>query len=216
MVRQAANFYRSVQSLHVEVVTSQLGSSDQKILPSTYELWMERPANLATRDSRGELPELVLNSQDYYVIERSKKRYSIGPPLGTFEELALNPSPLADGGWGVMFAPVLLCDDPYTAIMAGVDAIELVGSESVEGVTANHISFRQSELNWNMWIAVTGDPLVLRLEFDRGPRDDTANRKTRIDYRAWQLNPTLPPERFLFDPPASFERVGRPEKPDLE
>jgi hypothetical protein len=210
LVRQVAKFYGTLRAVHVQVSQATMKEAASPEAESSFELWVERPANLAARDPRGEAREWISNRSAHFEIFRSRQEYVQGESWGTLDRLALNPAPLHAGGWGLMFGPAFMCEDPYQAIMAGVDTIEYLGLEVVADVAAHRILFEQSNLVWEMWIAAKGDPLVVRLEFDRPPTADAdgpAESRIRIEFRDWVLNPSIPPGTFEFDPPDSFSRL---------
>jgi hypothetical protein len=214
LVRDVARCYRTAFSAHVEVAHAWTGADPPPAPPRTTELWLERPDKLATRDRAGELPELISNRQAHFTVMRSQQQYRSGESLGTLDALALNPSRLSSSGWGVMFGPALLCDDPYQAIMAGVEVIEYLGREMVDDEPAHRVRFEQAALNWDMWTAAEGMPVVVKLEFDRAPgatQPAPEGSRITVRYRNWELNPTIPPATFAFDPPNSFQRLtGKP------
>jgi hypothetical protein len=210
LVRQIADFYHGVRSVRVKVLETHEPGESSTPSTRTTEIWVRRPHQIATRSEDGSLPDLISNLDQRFTIFRSQSRYFQGKSPGSIDDYSDNPSLLSAHGWGVMFIPVLFCERPYDAIMVGVDVLQYLGRETVDGVTAHRVRFEQSDMNWEMWFAAEAEPRLLKLEFDRlpgsGPADEEKTKATVV-FRDWEFNADIASETFEFHPPAGFTRT---------
>jgi hypothetical protein len=204
LVRQVSEFYRGWETARVEIVESppadappETGVSAESPV-QTLVVHLRRPDCIAARDPSGQAREVISDGRAA-AIGYAGSRTRIEGSLRDFERLSLDPSPLAPGGWGVMFAPALMCSHPYRAIMNGVEVIEYVGQEDVEGTPAHHLRFEQRNLKWDMWVDAGAAPLVRKLVFNRPP--DTSQPvpdgyQSTVLLRGWKWNQPLSDEMF--------------------
>jgi hypothetical protein len=210
LVHRVADFHHvGVRFARVQVLeTHETGDSTP---PSTHtmEMWVRRPDQIAARSADGSRPDLISNRDERYTVFRTESRYIQEKSSRTIDDLSDDPAVLSAHGWGVMFGAVLFCEVPFEAIMVGVDVLQYVGQEPVDDVMAHRVRFEQADMTWNMWIAVEGEPRVLKLEFDRLPGGDRTDApvKATVIYRSWEFNANIPPETFEFHPPAGFTRI---------
>lgn len=85
-------------------------------------------------------------------------------------------------------------------ITAAVD----IGPSQVEGTTVEHYAFRQSGLDWQLWLQKGDYPLPRKLVIT------TLTDEARPDYTAiltWNLAPSFNDAAFVFDPPSGAKKI---------
>ena len=79
-----------------------------------------------------------------------------------------------------------------------------VGSATVDGVETDHFAFREADVDWEVWIAKSGDPLPRKLVIvDR----TDPSRPTFTARLTWQVNPTFTDADFAFVPDANAKKI---------
>ena len=110
-------------------------------------------------------------------------------------------------------------DDPEASLMEGVTSSKYVGLEKLGEVPAHRLSFvqpgqRGEDMQWDLWIASEGQPLVLQIVYDQGeqrmrtPDGIKTIRVSIVDQlQGWEIDPAFPEEAFVFTPPDGAKRV---------
>jgi len=93
------------------------------------------------------------------------------------------------------------------ALLEGVTEGKHVGMEKVGGKEAHHLTFKQPNLDWEIWVAAEGEPFVLKAKSVL----ETQNGKlsTIETYSNWKLNPDLNNDVFKFKAPEEAKKVDR-------
>lgn len=95
--------------------------------------------------------------------------------------------------------------DPLPGLIEGVRLTHNLGLSKVDGVDCTHLAFKQSTINWQVWIENSATPVP---------------RKIVVDYKAepgapqyiavlsgWKFPEALPAGNFKFTPPAGTSQV---------
>jgi hypothetical protein len=79
-----------------------------------------------------------------------------------------------------------------------------VGTATIDGVETNHFAFRESDVDWEVWIQQGDQPLPRKLVIvDR----TDASRPTFIARLDWKVNPAFTDADFAFVPSADAKRI---------
>jgi hypothetical protein len=99
----------------------------------------------------------------------------------------------------------LLTDDPGETLMFGVNTAVYAGIERIDDLPAHYLKFTQDDFDWELWVAVEGKPLVLKM------RSTFAGGTVGIveRYTNWQIDASAPEGTFTFKPPEGAKRVER-------
>jgi hypothetical protein len=102
----------------------------------------------------------------------------------------------------------LLFADPYKVLTEKVTSGGYVGLHKVDGVKCHHLAFRQSALDWQIWIDSGDKPLVRKLviTFKR----DAASPQYCARLHHWEEDPDLPDSLFQFKAPKGAKKVPLP------
>ena len=95
---------------------------------------------------------------------------------------------------------------PAKALIADTTTGGWVGRETIDGQEADHLAFKDKGVNWELWVAATGDPVPRRLvaEF----LEDKRLRKVDVTFKEWNLAPQVASDRFTPKVPADYEGIA--------
>ncbi|MCH8616599.1 DUF2092 domain-containing protein [Sphingomonas sp. SM33] len=79
-----------------------------------------------------------------------------------------------------------------------------VGTATIDGVETDHYAFREEDVDWEVWIQSSGDPLPKKLVIV--DRSDPA-RPTFTSRLKWQINPAYSDADFAFTPDANAKKI---------
>ena len=95
-------------------------------------------------------------------------------------------------------------DSADTAQKVGLTSALYIASETLGDQRCAHYAFRQSDIDWQLWLREGPRPLPCRLVISR--RDSPEQPRHSVDYR-WQLKPAPGAASFAFKPPAGATQV---------
>ncbi len=223
LIDRVIEFYRQANSLEVDcemrvVIT---GAEKQEIV-SKKTLVVEKPNRLAVRTT-GELGQIDvicdgktivthLIPRQIYVREKAPK--TVDKAATHFLTLLPTiPQLLNYEMW-------MLLEKGSKQIMGGVIVSKVVGTETVNGVKAHHLAFEEETVDWDMWVAAEGDPVILKFTFDMAKSfqqsakgEDAAKRPEESlvltsSFGRWKVNETPQTELFTFKAPSDVHRVN--------
>jgi hypothetical protein len=95
---------------------------------------------------------------------------------------------------------------PAKALLTSGTTGGWVGRVDDDGVETDHLSFKDTGVQFDLWIPTRGEPLPRRASTTL----DSDKRLKRVDttFRGWDLAPTLPDEQFKPSVPADYEGVA--------
>ncbi len=140
---------------------------------------------------------------------------------------AISQNPLITAGQQNILTGALLSNDPYAAVLEGVQKARYDGTEKVDGETCHRLVFEQDELDWTAWIVDSEKPVVrrvvpdmtkalaamggLELEGDeaKAVREQLAKTELRLEtkFTNWKTNATFTDADFAFDAPEGARKV---------
>jgi hypothetical protein len=93
----------------------------------------------------------------------------------------------------------LLVADPYAALVPGVTGSSYHGTAYVQGVECHHLSFREDEVDWQLWVKTGDEPLPMKYVITT--KWLTGAPQYSVEMHGWDLAPAIPADRFTFSPP---------------
>jgi hypothetical protein len=95
---------------------------------------------------------------------------------------------------------------PAKALITDTTTGGWVGRETVDGKQADHVSFKDTGVNWDLWVAATGEPLPVKavVEFT----DTRRLRKVELAFTDWNLAPQIASDRFTPSVPKDYEGIA--------
>ena len=162
------------------------------VRPNRLHVVMRSPRSTRELFYDGKTVTLYTPAQKYYssvefsgtigeLIEKLETRYGLEMPLA---DLFV---------WGTDLAPL---DKIESAMNAGQG---FIGNE-----LCDHYSFRQGDIDWQIWISAGGKPLPRKIVITN--RADDA-RPQSISLLHWDLKPTFPDSVFAFAPPKGSTKI---------
>jgi hypothetical protein len=221
IVKQVGELYQKTKSLRVEatVATTTQDGDEKREFNITGTFVLVKPNQFAFRsqhvnDKNAGL-EMICNGKTLYTHAKRLKQYT--ETTAPAELAGIGRSMLSFGHipTGMLFQN-LLAEDAADALLNGVTACSYAGTEKVGDSKAHHLKFKQAGFDWELWVAVDGKPLVMKMTSARDT--DTGKSVTVETYQNWQLDVTPDKADFAFTAPADAKKVKtinpRPQKKD--
>jgi hypothetical protein len=215
LVKQAAALHKSARSVHVEgsVVTDVVDDRGKRQVKTEVVYDLERPNHFALKtrldgDAAAGV-DVVCDGKKLIVQAKRLKQYTEEAPADNLAAIG-QMLPRYPNQTGMLFQNVL-SEDPYETLMDGVTSCSYAGKEKVNGAEAHHLKFEQKGLDWELWVAAEGQPVVLKAASTQEGGDVKA---TSVEtYRNWKFDAAPPKDAFTFTPVAESKKVKviRPE-----
>jgi hypothetical protein len=95
---------------------------------------------------------------------------------------------------------------PAKALLTSTTTGGWVARETIDGKPADHLSFKDTGVDWDVWIAASGDPVPVKaiVKFT----DTKRIRKVDVTFRDWNLAPQIAADRFTPKVPADYEGIA--------
>jgi len=217
IVRRVADLYKTARSFQVSFSHTfsmeMLGEKSQVVVDSS--VVVERPNRMALRaKSSPKGVDLVCDGRTLTVSMTGKNRYLQVKAPESLADLLRDPAFTAFGGGSAPFFLNLLAEDPYETIMERVTSSSYQGQETIDQVRAHHLGFTQQDLDWQLWVAAEGEPVVVQVAVDMskvfGQLDGQA-REMKVTwvqtYKDWQLDAAVARDVFVFTPAPGAAKV---------
>ena len=185
---------------YLEVVTKQ----NQKVgLASSGRMTVNRQDKIrASRLGGFANVEFVFDGKTATMFGKNAKAYAQVEAPGTidqlFDELRTKyhrPIPGAD----------LLMSDVYGQLMPEVVDMKDLGSGVIGGVECEHLAFRTTEVDWQIWIAQGSRPYPCRYVITSTQVNGAPQYTT--DLRTWKTGAEVASDRFTFNVPADARKI---------
>ena len=122
-----------------------------------------------------------------------------GGPDAALDELRYALGIEAAGGVDLLYA------NPYEGLNYEVESARYIGEAVIGGAPAHHLAYRAAEVDWQLWVRATGDPLPLRYVITS--KWIVAAPQFSVTIRS--LEPTIAADGiFDFTPPAGATEIG--------
>ena len=220
VLKQLAPFYREKTSFQVEVeqkMSMKVGPVNNTMESDT-KLTVERPNHFAMRQKNAQMAfDVVSDGEQLSMSIPMLKQYTQTAAPASLDELLANPTIMGGmGGRGPLLD--VFADDPYKTLMEGVTGDEYAGREKIGDVETHHLKFAQDQFDWELWVAVGEQPVVVQAAFDmkkslaasglgeeqlKGAQFSIVQR-----YKNWRFDQKLPDDAFKFEPPQGAKKVA--------
>ena len=213
ILRRTTDFYKKAKSAEVEVDQAQ--KIGDQALKSTCTLVVQRPNRFAIR-VKSDLMGMT-------VVSDGKTLSVLIPPLQKYTqtkapdtlEIVLG-DPIVQSSLQGMMVTELFAADPYAKFMEGVKTATLAGQETIDGTKTHHLKFTQDQFDWEMWVAIDGDPVVRRVALDLSKAlakmpGQFKNQNMKMEliqtFKDWRIDREIDKEAFVFQPPKDAQKV---------
>ena len=194
---------------NLEVVTK----DNQKVgLASSGAITLNRPDKIsATRHGGFANVEFVSDGKTMTLFGKDAKAYAQAASPGTIDQVVdtlrdkyHRPVPGAD----------LIMANVYDQLMPQVIDAKDLGSGFVGGVECDHLAFRTTEVDWEIWIAQGNRPypcryVITSTKVARAPQYS-------VDIKTWKTGAEVPTDRFSPALPAGARKLEPGEIPDFD
>jgi hypothetical protein len=105
-------------------------------------------------------------------------------------------------------APVadIVYSSPAKALLTATTTGGWVKRETVDGQDVDHVSFKDKGVNWEIWVARSGEPLPRKAVADFA--EDKRLRRVELNFSDWNLAPEIASDRFTPKVPGDYEGIA--------
>ncbi len=223
LIDRVMEFYRQANSLEVECeLRVDIPGEEKQEIVSRKMLAVEKPNRLAVR-TKGDLGQvnvicdgktIVTHLIPRQVYTREKAPKTVDKAAAQFlTMLPTIPQLLNYEMW-------TLLDTGPKQIMGGVIVSRVVGAETINGIKTTHVAFEEETVDWEMWVAAEGDPVIVKFTFDMSksmqppedakdaPEPPAEGLTLSSTFGPWKVNEQPRAELFRFKAPSGVQRVN--------
>ena len=178
-------------------------SGAKNTVPVTGEYTFRRPDRFHVRMTGGRGMEAWYDGKGVTVAIPQEKVFAQAPmpetidrTLDALAERYDLPLPLGD----------LFYSTPQNALLSETTTGGYAGIENVGDTRCYHLAFRDTGVNWEVWLPVDGAPLPKRFKVEQTRRK--GQPVTDVTFTAWNLSPQLTDATFVASVPADFEGIA--------
>jgi hypothetical protein len=180
------------------------------------EVLVRRPNHLRieARDREGEVRTFRYDGSQASLMFENENAYVQFERTGSVEEMldyAVDeldmPMPLSD----------LLDRNFYGAVAEKIEMAAVIGNSTIGGRSCQHVVYRTSRLDFQLWLATGDEPLPCRIVVMY--TDQPGRPQFRSSFSEWELAVEAPDGQFAFRPPKGAERLpirARPVRADAQ
>lgn len=99
----------------------------------------------------------------------------------------------------------LLVSDPYAILSSGITSSGYHGTDFVQGVECHHLSFREDEVDWQLWVKTGDEPLPMKYVITT--KWLTGAPQYSVQLGNWNLKPVIAADRFTFAVPKGATKL---------
>jgi len=213
ILKKVGALYKDAKSMHADLAiegTMESDGQDKRDIKVKGTIDMKRPNMFAihatvNKDEKMGV-DVISDGKTFVIHARRLKQYTEKTSPSKLADIGRAMLPLGQQNTGMLFQNVL-ADDPMEALLEGVTEGKHAGMEKVGGKEAHHLTFKQPNLDWEIWVAAEGEPFVLKA---KNVLDGGNGKLSTIEtYSNWKLNPQLSDDVFKFKAPEEAKKVDR-------
>jgi hypothetical protein len=193
----------------IEIITPEL----QKIqFTSSGQLLMSRPDKLrvARRGGYSDV-ELIFDGATATVLGKHINAYAQLNAAGTVDQLI---DRLRDQLHVAIPGADLLLTGMYDQLMADVLDAKHIGHGVVDGIECDHLAFRNSETDWQLWVELGPRPVPRKYVITSKTTAGAPQYTLRI--KNWTFDPSVGGDAFAFKAPAAAKKVEVKELTNID
>jgi hypothetical protein len=179
-------------------------------LPVDGEWWLSvsRPDKFRAevRDNRGDRL-WDYDGKDLALFSQPKNIYGSGAAPGTIDATM---DLMAKNHGAALPLLELARTDLYPELTSHITSAQYVGLHEAGGVACYHLAFTQDNLDWEIWVQSSGQPLPRRMTITYKQLPQTPRFTAELD--SWDVTPSFSPGTFHLDPPAGAVKVNLTEQ----
>jgi hypothetical protein len=176
--------------------------ANNSIETRTVDLIVQRPGKLwAASNDGGGTQTTVFDGKTVQVVFSNEKVWASLDAPATIDAMI---DMLAEEHEVYIFLADLLAASPYDSLKVGNTTGQSAEVE-LDGASFHHLSFSNENVDWQLWIPVSGAPLPKKFEIDYKEGGSFASFTAYFDN--WNLEPNLGAEAFVANIPGDFEQI---------
>jgi hypothetical protein len=193
----------------LDVVTAE----HQKLgLASSGTVAINRPDKIhATRTGGFADVEFAFDGNSVTLLGRNANAYAKVSATGSIDQLV---DELRDKYHRPLPAADLLMSNPYEQLMPDVTDAKDLGSGVIRGVECDHLAFRTSEVDWQIWIAQGSRPYPCRYVITSSKVAGAPSYT--IDVTDWKAGAEVASDSFSVTIPANAKQMNPADLPDFD
>lgn len=184
----------------LEIITSDL---EKLQFNSTSAMTLKRPNQLRMQREGGfARVELFYDGKTLTLRDLDAKTYAQRPTAPTIDGLVTE---LHAGAGAITPGIDLLLSDPYAALTEDVQSGMVVGEGVINGVRCDHLAYRNSEVDWQIWIRKGPDKIPCQLIITT--KTMTAAPQYTVTITGWKAGQPVSDADLRFQPAAGERKV---------
>jgi hypothetical protein len=179
--------------------------SGQKIeFSERQKVTIARPAQLRVDilKSSGEAGQVLFDGQKVTAFNTTHEVYAQAEKSGSLDEILVYF--VRDLGMRLPLALMFKTSFPEE-LANRLEELEFVEVSALSEVPCVHLAGRTDQIDFQVWIPETGDPLPRRLTITY--RNEQGQPQFRAEFMNWNMSPAVSANDFAFTPPADAERI---------
>lgn len=184
----------------IEVITSnlqkiQFASSGQMLLSCPDKVRASRVGGYAD-------VEMVFDGKNLTILGKNLNKYAEIESAGSIDQLVdrlRNQFGMAIPGADLMLSR------SYDELTVDVIDAKHIGQGVIDGVECNHLAFRNNDVDWQLWVAVGGNPIPRQYVITSKAVTGAPQYTLRI--KDWKTDVPVAADAFVFRPPANAQKV---------
>ncbi len=191
-------------TMSADIDTEIVNLNGQKLqLSASSAISVERPGKFhIARNGMFSDAEFIFDGKTLTIFAKGNNAYTqlespgaIDDAILTFESKTGLDAPGAD----------LLFADVYTTLMDDVALGAYLGVARVNGLPCHHLAFRQSRVDWQLWVKTGDEPLPMKYVITS--KWITGAPQYSLRFRDWNVAPRIDENLFTFTAPEGAEKL---------
>ena len=183
-----------------EVITNE---GEKLQFNSHAKLVVQRPSRFyATRQGRYADVEIFYDGKVVTVYGKNLNAYLQKDAAGAFDDAVATLESTA--GIDLPGTDLLLAD-PYAVLSGGITSSGYHGTDYVDGVQCHHLSFREDQVDWQLWVRTGDQPLPVKSVITT--KWLTGAPQYSVQFGDWNLAPVVAGDRFTFAVPQGAQKL---------
>ena len=192
----------------IEVVTNDL----QKIqFASSGRMLLSRPDKVrASRVGGYANVEMVFDGKTLTLLGKNLNKYAEIDSPGSVDDLVARLR--NKFGMAIPGADIIVSHS-YEELTADVLDAKHIGEGVIDGVECNHLAFRDSDVDWQLWIETGSNPIPRKYVITSKAVTGAPQYTLRI--KDWKTDVPVAADAFVFKPPANSQKVDLAALPNM-
>ena len=193
----------------IEVITDNL----QKIqFASSGQMLLNRPDKVrASRMGGYANVEMVFDGKTLTLLGKNLNKYAEIDAPGSVDDLVATLR--NKFGMAIPGADIIVSRS-YDELTADVLDAKHIGQGVIDGVECNHLAFRNNDVDWQLWVAVGGNPIPRKYVITSKAVTGAPQYTLRI--KDWKTDVPVAADAFVFKPPANSQKVDIAALPNID